>query len=268
MSNPVNVKKTSSFARIIFSNYRKNLRKNRANLFYGFSDVVKAARGRILDPAEYFVCEDKKLAYLVNSKVACSSIKSALISHNGYGTSPVNYIEVHKTAAEMGMSQQHLNMSQLSGLFTFTFVRDPFARLVSLYVNKFSRREIFYNGFHFEHYLGGIIDQSFTFEQFVKVVSKIPDRMSDRHFKAQAFLIYDESPKIDYIGKMENLGNDYLNISKKYGLGDLPHINKSKKINIAKYYDKKLLNIVGARYERDIELFGYASSYNAILKEI
>lgn len=263
-----NLKSPRSFTRIILSRYKKKSKKNITDLFCGFGNVAKAAMGQVLDPAEYFVCDDRKVIYLVNSKVACSSIKSAMMSFDGDSRLTENYKDIHDLSNVKGMSRQNMNIQNCQGYFIFTFVRDPFSRLVSLYKNKFSRREIYYNGFHFDNYLGGLIEPYYTFEQFVKLVSKIPDEMSDRHFKSQKFLIFKESPRIDYVGKMENLKSDYANISKKYSLGELPHLNKSIPVNISEYYDKKILDLVSSRYQSDIELFDYSGIYDLILRKL
>ncbi len=200
-----------------------------------------------LDPTEFFYNESLKIVYIVNPKVACSSIKRALLDkeeevNDNYG---VHRVHGHNYRGKLNRSHKEF--------FKFTFVRNPFDRIYSCYKSKFQNdienygRKIPY----FDNYLFGYLSKVKNFEEFVDKIIAIPDKYADRHFKSQnAILQCKDNLNIDFIGRMENMEED-SKILLDHGVPKFPHYNRSdtgkKKVNefsskvedkiISRYYD-------------------------------
>jgi len=194
-----------------------------------------------------YLIEKYNAIFFPIAKVANSSIKIALKERT-------EIIEVKK------------NFAKNSKLFKFAFVRNPYSRLVSCYENKIKKTPL--NNLEFKegvrrHFLSYGITKNTTFKDFVKIVSHIPDKVSDTHFRSQYTLITDEEGRLipDFIGKFENLNQDYKKVCEIMGIENPPklsHINKTKKKkNYKEYYDKETKKLVQERYKKDFEMFKY-----------
>ena len=140
--------------------------------------------------------------------------------------------------------------------FKFSFVRNPWARTASL--QKFS------------HFYGvsiqkGKVNFGKYFDKFYPLEI---DRRSKSHkdsFKPIENAIYLNTlnVKLDFIGRFENLQQDFNTVCDQLGIPhqQLPHSEKSFKKNYNKhyteYYDDETREIVAEKYARDIEYFGY-----------
>jgi len=148
------------------------------------------------------------------------------------------------------------NPQKASTYYKFTFVRNPWARLVSAY-----------------HFLsaGGMyktdrvwaesnINKYDGFDDFVNKWVSEDNIHSFIHFIPQHKFISDKNGVIraDFVGKTENIQNDFKIISSTLGLeSELLHSNKSNHNSYVDYYDDKTKQIVASVYEKDINLFGY-----------
>ena len=109
----------------------------------------------------------------------------------------------------------------------------------------------------FSNYLFGYLKNDDSFEEFVRKVSKIPDILCDRHFKAQNKIVFASGKKIDFIGKFENLPSDFEEIRERYGFTELPMLNKSSGRSAEDLFSDETRALASKRYEKDFELFGY-----------
>jgi len=105
--------------------------------------------------------------------------------------------------------------------FTFAFVRDPFDRLASCY------RHVILNGTPEALDSCPGMSRTMSFAKFVEAVSEIKDvQKMDMHFRPQ-YTFFPEKP--DFIGKFENLKEDYIRVCKIMGFhpSDLTHNNST-----------------------------------------
>ncbi len=219
----------------------------------------------------FHINHDKKLIYLSNSKVACSSIKASMYK---VADEAVDYRAVHRITNAQKNYELSLPWDKYPDYYKFTFVRNPFARLVSCYVNKLIEdrkrlgRDMAY--LYFEKYLFGYLNVDKGFHDWAARVCRIPDKYADRHFVSQSFLTHDREGHllVNEVFKFESLSRDYEVIREKYDLEPLPHYNKTNRGNWMDYYDEKTARRVYRRYRTDIEAFGYRGVYDELISYI
>lgn len=199
---------------------------------------------------------DLKLGYIPINKVACTSIKSTLKK------------EV------MAQGEQELDQKivlegvKLDEYFIFSFVRNPFERLVSCYKDK-----VLSSKGDFDSYLFGYLSRSRSFADFVGRLRWIPRTLHNSHFASQYHSIYKRkfggkavaSRQPDFIGRFERLEQDWDLIRQKYPLPDLPHRNATPKDDWRDYYDLRTVDMVYKLFQKDIEAFGYDGEYRQLL---
>jgi hypothetical protein len=64
---------------------------------------------------------------------------------------------------------------------------------------------------------------------------------------------------MDFVGRFENLGEDWLELCRKLGIPEepLPLYNTSKHKHYTEYYNDELIKIVRNMYIEDVKNFGY-----------
>lgn len=163
-----------------------------------------------------------------------------------------------------GYVKQHkhqITAESFDTAYKFAFVRNPYDRLVSSY--SFSVKQGWFTG---------------NFKQFVKTPLHNLHPQACQHtqpltlhlsidkleYRRHCFEFHpDQSePTIDYlnyIGRFENLQEDFNFVCDKIGLPrqHLYHKNATKHKYYTEYYDDETRAIVEERYAKDIEYFGY-----------
>jgi hypothetical protein len=131
-----------------------------------------------------------------------------------------------------------LNENVFNTYFKFAFVRNPFDRAVSIveYWNKWSKKE------------GG---PTFDFIDFFKDgVARDCSKYGSQ---------YDFTEGCDFIGKTENLQEDFNIVCDKIGVPKqkLLRENKTNHKHYTEYYNDQSRQVIADLYARDIEAFNY-----------
>lgn len=164
-----------------------------------------------------------------------------------------------QTHWSLNMFMKQLNSPQT--YFKWCFSRNPYSRLVSAYnwgVNN-----------HKEQYLKDIN----TFEDYIDKIEEFWDFTGDSIHQTRSgihtipqYIFINENKKImDFIGKFENINEDFSSLCKKiedhsgFTIPNktLPFIKKMAKTNYMEYYNKKSINKINKLYEKDFILFDY-----------
>ena len=143
--------------------------------------------------------------------------------------------------------------------FKFTFVKNPWARLVSRYffllqTNRY-RQFVPKQGLNFDSFKA-FVKSDWPGEPRPPLKGKLRGP-----FVNQIDWISDENGVVltDFIGRFENLQEDFNIVCDKVGIPQrkLPHEQKSKHKHYTEYYDEETRQIVAEKYAKDIEQFGY-----------
>ncbi len=225
-------------------------------------------------PTDYYVFEDKKLVYISIPKVACTSIKIALAGH--LVNTRNDYMDIHSLAEDL---HQHRLTREQSGYYKFAFVRNPFDRLISCYEDKV-RKPVQHTGRYFfdtgynrtlvQRYCGACFHPEMSFGEFVDLVSRVPDWLSDGHFRSQHSMIYGTATgSVDYIGKFENLAGDWRPVASKFMLPELELRNTSGRRNRTDYFSsEEIITKASQRYMNDITAFGYQEQQDLLFNTL
>jgi chondroitin 4-sulfotransferase 11 len=208
------------------------------------------------------VCHPYKFIYFPVPKVACSSMKILIAQLCKLEQKSCPHIIDFEL-----VSARHLK--SYPDYCCFTVVRNPWDRLVSCYKDKIHHFSETNNGrlfLGFERYNQIFHVKAFypkmPFDQFVKIVSLIPDGISDEHFRSQTRLIYTPKRSLTVIkvAKLENLNLDLANFLTTLNISniEIARINQTSPSQYRDYHDTRLKKIVARRYLSDIEMFKYS----------
>jgi hypothetical protein len=149
------------------------------------------------------------------------------------------------------VSSIHYAPKLYSGYYKFAFVRNPWDRLVSCWLDKVVANNRF--GFK-EPQLTRVRE----FKNFVGYVSSLDLETCDHHLRLQSKLI--DITHIDYVGRLESFEPDFNAICERLGVDCQvvkPLNSSASRKPYHDYYDDDLQKKVAALYSRDIQIFGY-----------
>lgn len=141
--------------------------------------------------------------------------------------------------------------------FSFSFVRNPYDRLVSCYTQKIVEPLLPEEEFSKITPRKRLNAEKPNFRDFVRYVLSDEVIQLDVHWDTLHNLM--PVTEVDFIGKVENFQEDFNSLCDKIGISrqELPHNNKSKHKHYTEYYDDETREIVAEKYAKDIEYFGY-----------
>jgi hypothetical protein len=212
---------------------------------------------RIKSQFENYTMGTKDYIFICVAKVASSSINIAL-NHKVHPEPKFH----HMSISNLTNFYPELDLSKY---YKFAFVRNPWDRFLSLYNDMYHKRggknEIMkYSGLINLH--KSIFWRTKNFKEFCLEFEK-SQWFREPHFKSQFdYLSMDGNIGVDFVGRFENLKQDWLKITKELGFTencDLVHATKSL-VNSGDYrnhYDHETKKIVEKFYEKDIEEWKY-----------
>jgi hypothetical protein len=162
------------------------------------------------------------------------------------------------TPAQLSAEQ----VERFEHLFKFTFVRNPYSRVLSAYLDKIVKDDEPGRRRKMRKALSG---EAPSFEDFVRWLAK-GGLYEDVHWAPQSSILVIPVERFDFVGKLERLEDDFQRVmenlpaSCRGGGGAVqtfaPHSTGAGDKESA-YYTKELREIIARLYREDFELFGY-----------
>jgi hypothetical protein len=183
-----------------------------------------------------------KIAYVTNFKVAATSI--------------------HQTLETVGCQRIQYPMNSddrtlFNTRYCFTFVRNPWDRLVSLFFGQLQKdtelRRVLARHWHINKEHECLND----FSSFIVRIAHTRDGTSNAHYRQQTYIL-NHLPQLDFVGRFEKIEDDWWYLRTQFaGLPPLLHRNQSDHKPYHHYYTDDLQQFVAERYSDDISRFGY-----------
>lgn len=202
---------------------------------------------------QFLINRERRFIYCFVPKVACSSLKRWFVRVAGVSPADVapniHVFVANNFSLERLPRREADKFLRSKDYYRFAFVRNPFARLVSAYLNKIVvpegpglapikrvqrgriwelRKRLPYVRLRLSTGSGADFQQGITFREFVHHVahSTSPGRL-DTHWRPQSLLLGEV--EYDFLGLMENMRPDFEQVCRDLGLeSDLPVTNNSR----------------------------------------
>ena len=212
-----------------------------------------------------------KYMYVETPKVACSSIKSTLqrMELEDPGLYSHDFEDLHNRNFSPLIKAQQVGdldaFMKREDIFRFCFVRNPYTRLLSSYLDKIQGNRpqkvqvLRQLGFGQDS-----IDMPVSFDEFVAAVIEQPIYFMDHHWRHQYYQTFQGAVVYDFVGRFERLDHELPEVLgritsdyEKYLTTEERHSQNTVNL-ISEYYTRKTRRQVYAKFEQDFSFFGYS----------
>jgi hypothetical protein len=218
------------------------------------------------------------IVYIDTPKVACSTIKETLQSAErgyritdedaggdeyGYSAQLLSIHDRRRSPLKKPRSVWSFRRALASSRMTFCFVRNPFSRVLSAYLDKIanpSRRPMFLRPL----LRGDKTDRAVSFVEFLELVGQQTPAEMNGHWRCQHYHNMFDTVTFDFIGAFENFDKDLhevLAAAAPSAVSFLTVVDEHK-TNLSSvfdqyYRDTAAVTLVRRIYATDFELLGY-----------
>lgn len=183
------------------------------------------------------------IAYLLNPKVACTTIQNSLLNGGVGNVHDINNFPLYNNAA----------------VPIFTIVRNPFDRAVSAYLDKVVSQKDLVVWKNFLTSMNKEVDYNISFEEYLDILSEHPNlAKADKHFRPQTHNMHGITPS--FIGYLEDMDTVKLFLE-GYGIqiiNKIPHQTNTKTKKQDLLTSNSVVEKVAKIYKEDFVKYGYS----------
>lgn len=227
-------------------------------------------RGGTLDKM-LIVLPEKKVVYTSVPKAANSTVKKCLWSASGVHIEGKNINSAifknpgpSRRVSEID-NQELAIIFQSEGWFRFSFVRNPYKRLLSGYKDKILGLGNPKKSNSFLKRINWHASELPSFDEFIQAVCSQEEDAMDWHWMPQSRLLMPDIIRYDFVGKLENFHDDMRTVlsridtdSEKIEALLSVSLNKtSEKKNNPVFISDKTAEMIYKKYAKDFEMFDY-----------
>ncbi|XP_078683985.1 carbohydrate sulfotransferase 14-like isoform X1 [Branchiostoma floridae x Branchiostoma belcheri] len=229
------------------------------------------------------VNDEYRFLYCYVPKVACTTWKRVISVLEGRFSNPEHIpMDMYKFHMQNWTYLSHYPAAsvayRLQHYYKFMFVRDPLARLVSAFRDKFERRMEAFSLKEawniLEKYRQGplslpdVSHPNITFQEFVQYVVDTPPRSMNQHWRPYLDVCQPCAIHYDFVGHLDTLEDDAKTILSAVGADDkvafparssfYSHTSSEETVNhYLSQLSPELFQKLVSKYERDYNIFGY-----------
>ena len=224
------------------------------------------------------VLPEQRIIYVCVPKNASSRIKMTLSAL--LGRTLRSDWEAHKRKLSGLKSPKRVGLTVFHRLATdpralrFAFVRNPYARLVSCWLNKFREVPLIPAKPSVDSYLAWRQQNdpslpegptnTLSFDEFINFATMTAQDRVDAHWHLQTGLLEMPGIELNLVGKVESFERDFMRVLDHVQASDALRADAIKPVNVSdlvdwrSYYTNELANRVHKAYELDFDRFQYS----------
>jgi hypothetical protein len=193
------------------------------------------------------VDNNRKFIFVHIPKVSGTSIELALdLMHEDkffkmesiYQIDGIMFAPQHLRSKDL--KNKFLKKSEFDSYFKFSFVRNPYDRVISEYLYNKNIENFDINNF-----------RKWLYEYYEKIDY-------DHKLLQYEFLYEGDKLLVDFVGRFENLKEDFSYVCKKININvELPHLQKKQSKSNIDLLEKKDLDFIYDIHKKDFEIFNY-----------
>ena len=231
-----------------------------------------------------FLSFPNRYLYTANAKVGSTTCKRTLIlaeyRSKGYVVPDDLNFDINRMPRWQGLpnlltSPTELTPRQLGdfafdpAVFKFAFVRDPFSRAFSCYLDKIHMGRKHELRAQLEEFSPRhLLKKDWSFEDFLEVVQNQPDNDRDLHWRTQSRSLFSEDITQDFVAKFEAFDRDLQSILEEITrrnnwkmvppiVREAPHSTQGRARLAENMKTSKAITLVRKIYEEDYDRYGY-----------
>ena len=209
---------------------------------------------------------ERQYIYVETPKVACTAVKRVLQTAAQGGAEPAANVHDRLASPLPRVSEEFdafMALCDAPDTFRFCFVRNPFTRILSCYLDKFVKND--WERARLAPTLGFGPDAPPSFRDFLEAVRAQPEHERDIHWATQVFLLRPNRFRYSFIGRFELFDAQFAKICRELDLDYAPKPSDkahatSAGAALAEHLGPEEADLLRDIYADDFRFFGYGWS--------